>query len=221
MTSRSRGSARIRQALLLVAALSLVLAACSSDGSDGAADGGTAGSDATSTSSPGPTATTAASAPDTPFDPATATREAYVDALDDALGDGSADDGQIVVTGEQAVCIAPLWIDAITVDALVADEVSPDLLADPGYRFGPLGLSEEQADAMLDAYATCGADVYGLFALALTPDQDVPIQTCAVGKMDHELARTALVSALTGATSLEDDLNRLVSQVVDACQPTG
>ena len=210
---------RARALRLAAASLVLVvaLAGCSSDDSDGADASTSVAPDATTATTLDPTATTV----EAPFDPATATAEAYADALDDGLSEGSLDEGQLRVTGEQAVCMAPRWIEAIGVDALVAQEVPPGLLADPAYRFGDLGLDEAQAAEMLAAYDDCGADLYGLFALALTPDQEAAIQTCAVAEIDHDLARTALTAALTGSPSLETDLNALVTQVVDACQPGG
>jgi len=203
------------RALVLAATVLLgVLAGCSSDGSDG--------SETTIRSIEVTTTTVVATATVPPsFDPTTATAAAYADALDDGLSEGDASLGQIVVTGEQAVCIAPLQVAAIGVQTLVDQEVPPVILADPAYRYDELGLDNTQAGAMLDAYATCGADVFGLFAVALTPDQDEAIQACAVASLDRDLARTALIAALTGSLELEADLTAVVQQVVSICQPTG
>ena len=194
--------------LLMCAVLVVVgVAACSSSDSGGAAKGKS--SDTTSAKGSGSTTTTSSG----PIDPTTTTTpggsKAYLDAtaadytsnLAAGFTNGKNADGDLVLTKDEATCVAPKWIDAITVATLKAKKVDPQALKDNSYSYADLGLAQSQGTKMIAAFDTCGADIYSLFLTAisvgLTPDK----AACVKANIDQATARSLLVASLIGADS--------------------
>ncbi|MCU1358038.1 MAG: hypothetical protein JWM89_3456 [Acidimicrobiales bacterium] len=202
------GLAQMSKVRLLMCAVLVVLgvAACSSSDSGGAAKGTksgttTKGSGDTTTTSSGPIDATTTTAPGGSKAYLDATAADYTSNLAAGFTNGKNADGDLVLTKDEATCVAPKWIDAITVATLKAKKVDPQALKDNSYSYADLGLAEPQGTKMITAFDTCGADIYSLFLTAisvgLTPDK----AACVKANIDQATARSLLVASLIGADS--------------------
>jgi hypothetical protein len=155
--------------LVLLVVLGLSVAACGSSGSDDASDETTttaaaddAGDDAadeTTTTQGGEPGEDGEPGDDEVPEPVDVSEEEYVDALTTNLSSGSEDDGDLVLSDEEAACLAPQWVDAITVDLLQQQGVTVEDLSDPGFDGADLGMELAQGEAMVAAFGACDIDV--------------------------------------------------------------
>ncbi len=150
------------------------------------------------TTTTGPAATTEAK------DPSELTRDDYVAAVVSNLSTGSADDLQLVIAPDQAACIAPKWVDAITVDLLRENEVTAEELSDPGFSGSDLGMDLSQGEAMVDAFGECDVDIVELFATAFAGGLGEETQACVAENADPALIRALLAKTYsTGQSDAE------------------
>lgn len=136
----------------------------------------------------------------------------YADALVTGLASGELDAGQLVVTDDEARCIAPKWISIIGVDALVDAGVAPEDLEDNSFDFPALGLDTDQGGEMVDVFADCDVEVYDKLYQALSVDLDETQAKCLRKELDDDLARDFLVEALVNTdlpADLQDELDEL------------
>lgn len=182
--------ARKPLALLLALVLTAALAACSSSSSDGGARTTTTASTRDTSQDPGHISTSTTLA----FDGGT--RREYVTQLEAGLADGSEANGDLVLSATQAACVAPVWIDTITVSALTAKRVAPKALSSNSYDFTKLGLSTGQATTMVAAFSTCHVDVVSLLAKAMAAGQSADKQACIKANLDAATTSTLLIQAL-------------------------
>lgn len=145
----------------------------------------------------------------------------YVDALVASMRSG--DEGDMVLTQEQAECVAPQWIDTIGVDALQDAGIEPeDIGDDSGTDLDELGLSEDQANALFDAFDDCDVDIAGEIIESLGGDEGLSDEDreCLTEAFDEELLRTIVVAGMVGGedalTQDEDVLGKLL-EVFAAC----
>lgn len=142
---------RVAPAVVLAVALVGGVSACSSS------DGG----DASPTTAPGVTLSSTAGDPTTttvaPVEPGTA--EEYAAALQASLVDDP--DNAQLMDAEEAACIAPRWIEAITPERLGGAGLAPDDLRSQRSMAAivRVGLSVEEAEGLVDEMGACGVDV--------------------------------------------------------------
>ncbi|MBX3286249.1 MAG: hypothetical protein KF703_12950 [Actinobacteria bacterium] len=161
---------RAAVAALLVALLAVALAACSGD-----ADADTS----SSTTAP----------------VATADRDAYVRAVRAGVGETIAKGG---ASDDQVACIAAVWVDVIGTDAFASRQITPDQVAASSFSYGTLGITDAQADRLLDAFGTCGVDLVAFTLDALAPLVDEAQFACIAGKVSVEEGRAIGRGLLVG-----------------------
>lgn len=197
-------------AIACALALGLVAVGC---GSSGGSDGG----DDTTTTEAARTTTTAGS--DGPSGTAP-TAEEYTAAFVENLSNGTKEDGDLVLTEEQATCVAPRFVDAITVEVLQEQEVTVDDVAKPGFDGSGLGLSEEQGEQLVDAFEPCDVDIVALFAESLTMGLTAEQQDCAKENVDPDLTRALLVKTFSSGQS-DQEFEAVLSALDEACDLPG
>lgn len=176
---RNRG--RGRWMAPVAAALALLVAGCS-DGSDGAA----------------PT-TTGPAAPGVG-------RDDYVRAVRAGVGETIAKGG---ASDDQVACIAEVWVDVIGTDAFASRQITPDQVAAPSFSYGTLGITDPQADDMLDAFGTCGVDLVSFTLDALAPLVDEAQFACIAGKVTVEEGRAIGRGLLVGGEAANEGTKQI------------
>lgn len=212
---------------LAVLLLVVSLGACSSNGSDEAAsttttEAGSASStttepDAETTTTTDDTTTTTGSAETTTTQGGAGggSEDDYNDALATGLS-AEADDSELVVTPDQAECVAPLWVDIVTVDTLRAENVAPADLEDPDFSYTGLGLSVDQGTEMIDGAVACDVDLYGQFRAFLAEDLDAAQAACLDDGLSDELLRSFLAESIT-VEELPADLEAELDGITAGC----
>lgn len=182
-------------ALLLIAGLG----ACSSGGSDDDADRTTTTAEAEGATSDPVEETTTTEADEgtttTSDDEAEGSEADYVEAIATSLG--TSDESGLVVTPEEADCVAPEWVDVIGVDTFVDAGVAPADVAEDTFTPDELGLDVDQGLELIDAFEGCDVDVYAQYFDVLSEGLDDTQKACLEGEFDQELSRQFLAEALT------------------------
>lgn len=132
----------------------------------------------------------------------------YVEALSKSLNDNDGD--EIQVTDDQADCISTSWVDILKPERLEEKGVKPADLAEGGgdESIGKVGLSEDEGNAMVDAYGDCDIDLREAFLEGLRNDDATTEEQakCLDGAIDEQLLRDLLVQGFTkGGDSLDQD----------------
>jgi hypothetical protein len=216
---------------VVVAAVLGALAGCSGGGgsgdgeasggrvelsSDAASDGPTTTTTSlvlrTTTTAAGPTTST--SRPDDPAD------DAYVDAWATGLTSGKLEDGQLVLDERDGPCVAQAWVDVVTLDGLRYRKVAPDALRDPDYDVSDLQLSEDQAEAFVDAFDQCNVEWVGLLATSLGVGLDPADQACIQDAIDPDQARRLLVGTFANSDDANQAFEDLLNGIDAICSIT-
>jgi hypothetical protein len=142
------------------------------------------------------------------------TAEEYTEAFVTNLSSGDDDGTDLVVTEEQAECVAPKWVAAITVEKLHEAGATVEALSDPGFNRVELALDEDQGAELVAAFDPCGVDLAELFAAALTQGLTEEQQSCAVENIDREDALDYLGKSFGGS---QPDLTPIQDALVAAC----
>lgn len=173
-------------------ALVLFVGACSSGGSDDT-------DPPTTTTEAGEGTTTSTGPDDEPTTTGGGTdggdEADYVEALANGLAT-QGDDSELVITEDQADCMAPAWVDIVTVETLVAAEAAPADLEDPDFSYTELGLSVEEGVALISAAMGCDVDLVGQFTEFLAQDLDPTQTACLEGELTDDLVERFLAEAL-------------------------
>jgi len=148
----------------------------------------------------------------------------YVDAI--AAQFTGTEEGELTLTTEQAECVAPRWVDIITVERFEEQGVTPEDITDESEdELTTLGLDESQGNEIYDAFGECDVDITDLlvasFAEGAGPDADVE---CLTEQFDDDLTRALLVASLTKPEfSPEDDpeLTGRLTEALAACGAVG
>jgi hypothetical protein len=184
-----------RTLALLIAGAAVVLAAgCGDDDDDDGAAGTTAGTTA-GTSSGTTGASSGTTGPRSGGTAGGAHAQAYVDAMIDSFDNSDPDDLQI--NREQAQCLAPRWVETIGTDRLAAAGIEPQDFAEEGnVDLTTVGLTEDDGNAMYDAFGECDIDVKTLFVESFSADRDVSEedQVCLADAMSDDLLRRIMVT---------------------------
>lgn len=191
--SPSRPTSATRRAATLLGALALAMAAlgaCSSD-----SDGG--GDEPTSTTSGASSSTTEADRD--PIDPAEIEggEQAYIDAFLAIYGAGDES-----FTQEQADCLAPAWVDAITLEGFAEAGIPPEDISEGTVGIDALGIDQETAEQMVASMAECGIDLQAGIISSYTQGSEVPAEvlTCLEETITPEVASDAFVRTIVGET---------------------
>lgn len=200
--------------LVPVAALLLALSACGASGGDDAASTTTVAEETTTTADEATTTTedgpTNSSEPD-------GDASAYADGLAVGLTSGDEESGELVLSSDQAECVAPEWIDIIGVDTLTGADVTPQDLEDPDYQFTDLRLDADTGGDMIDAFGDCDVDIISEFYETLSADLDDEQVDCLVEELGDDQARQFLIEALV-QTDLSAELNDELERIDSVCQ---
>lgn len=205
----------MRKLLTLLAGLALLTgtAACSTS----AGSSGEGKDDATTRTDPPEADGTTTAPPEGGGSPDTG---AYVEAL--VTGMSAGDPGEdLVLTVEEARCVAPVWIDTLGADALAG--IDPQELADPDDLdlAGIVDIDEQQAAAMIDAYAGCDVDISEKFASYLALDLPADQAACVSDALAEEDLTGLLELALVDEDEAEAQFTATLQPVSEACGVEG
>jgi len=154
---------------------------------------------------------------DSPPSPSTSTKADYVAAFETYLTQGDVTDGDLVFDDDQAACLAPKWVRAITVDRLREAGVDADDVVD--MDFVELELGEPVARTMVDGFAACDIDVASVAAGALSASESSDEQVCARKEVDPTLVDDLFIAGFSGSSQrvIDAAYDALVAQLVEAC----
>jgi hypothetical protein len=195
-----------RTLALLIAGAAVVLAAgCGDDDDDGA--GGTTAGTTAGTSSGTTGASSDTTGPRSGGTAGGADAQAYVDAMIESFD--NADPDELQINREQAQCLAPRWVETIGTDRLAAAGIEPqDFGKEGNVDLTTVGLTEDDGNAMYDAFGGCDIDVKALFVESFSADRDVSEedQVCLADAMSDDLLRRIMVTTFVeGEEALNQD----------------
>lgn len=194
-------------------ALVCALAGCGASGGEDADEATTTKATPTTKA----TSTTSDDGPPTTLDDdvADATAEDYGTAMAKNLssGDPATD---LVLTEEQAACVGPKFVDAITVRALQEADLTPDDVADPDWDTSDMELTQAQGSDMVDAFEPCDVDIYAKFAEALSGGMTEEQQACIAENVDEAKARKLLVVTFAGGEGTTE-FEAVLDDLTTAC----
>jgi sirohydrochlorin ferrochelatase len=202
----------MRPRLAPIAALALaavLLASCGSEGSDAERE------ETTTTVAEESSETTEAGDAEAPA--TDVTEEEYVAALTENLSSGSEESGQLVLDEGAAECIAPRWVEAMTVELLQERGVTTEALSDPSFDGESLGMELAQGEAMVEAFGACDVDVVALFAAALTQGLEPAQQACVAENADPALVEALLATSFSTGDS-DAEFEAVLAQLESVCE---
>jgi sirohydrochlorin ferrochelatase len=202
----------MRPRLAPIAALALaavLLASCGSEGSDAERE------ETTTTVAEESSETTEAGDAEAPA--TDVTEEEYVAALTENLSSGSEESGQLVLDEGAAECIAPRWVEAMTVELLQERGVTTEALSDPSFDGESLGMELAQGEAMVAAFGACDVDVVALFAAALTQGLEPAQQACVAENADPALVEALLATSFSTGDS-DAEFEAVLAQLESVCE---
>lgn len=153
--------------------------------------GGVAGCSGDSEDATPSTTTTAEGAAD---------RAAYVRAVQAGVGTTIAKGG---ASDAEVACIAEVWVDVIGPETFAAKGIVADQVAAPSFAYGALGITDPQADDLLDAFGTCGVDLVTFTLDALAPLVDEEQFACITSKVTPDQGRAIGRGLLVGGTEAD------------------
>ena len=201
--------------LLLVSVLAVVAAGCgASGGSDSSGDNSTTTESKATTTEPDDAPT------DTSGTSVDVSAEDYTAAFVSNLSTGSIDDGDLVIAADEAECVAPRFLDAITVEVLQENEVTPEDVSEPSWDGSDLGLSLDQGQLLVDSFGECDVDIFTLFATSLTVGLTEEQQACAVENVDPDLTEALLVKTFSTGDN-DAEFEAVIGDLTSKCDLPG
>jgi hypothetical protein len=206
---------RIRGAFAVAAVglLTLSAAACGDDDDKG--------SDAATTTA----ATSGSTGATSGGDASSATEADYVAAIEAQFT--STGDNSMELTDDQAACVAPKWLDVITVDKLEAKGITPDdVRADTdNEKLATLGLSDADAEKMYAAFGDCDIDVRAKVADSMVASLEAPadVEECVQDALSEDLVQRIFVVSITkgdAGLDADEDLSNELFSSLGKCAPT-
>lgn len=204
----------MRKLLVLSCALvlALVAAGCgTSGGSEGGDDTTTTKAESTTTEADGTTTTE-----DGGSGGGDVTREEYEAAFVTSLTSGDTADGDLVLPDEAAACVAPKFVSAFTVEGLYEAGITVEDASDSGFDPSDVGIDEQQAREIVDAFSACDFDIYTELANALTQGLGSDVQDCAAENIDVDLADDLLVASFSSGES-DAEFEALLADLQKSC----
>ncbi len=199
-------------ALTCALVLALVAAGCgTSSGSEGADTTTTTKAEATTTVADDTTTTD-----DGGDSGGEVTRDEYEAAFVTSLSSGDESNGDLVLPDDAAECVAPKFVTAFTVNALNEAGITVEDASDPGFDPSDVGISEEQALQLIDAFSACDFDIYTALATALTEGLGSDVQECAAQNIDLDLADDLLAKSFSSGDS-DAEFEALLTDLQEHC----
>ena len=100
-------------------------------------------------------------------------------------------------------CIAEVWVDVIGPETFAAEGIVPDQVAASSFAYGTLGITDPQADDLLDAFGTCGVDLVTFTLDALAPLVDEEQFACITSKVTPDQGRAIGRGLLVGGADAD------------------
>ena len=198
-------------ALVCVVLLAVAAAGCSSDSSDGADETTTTVDSKIEVDSKITTTTRSGD-----VEPTKVTAKEYTAALITGMTTGKAEQGDLVLTQDAADCVAPKFVEIMTVKRMNEAGLTAEDLTDPGFDATGLGLDEDEGAELVAAFGDCDFDIYGELASALTQGLPEEQQQCAAENIDHDQADAMLAKTFsTGSNDAE--FEALINSLTEAC----
>jgi hypothetical protein len=125
----------------------------------------------------------------------------YVDAMIESFDNSDPDELQI--DREQAQCLAPRWVETIGPERLADAGIEPeDFAAEGEVELSEIGLSEDDGNALYDAFAECDIDVRTLLVESIAADEELSDEdaACLGDAFSDDLVRRLMIRGL-----LEED----------------
>jgi hypothetical protein len=156
-------------------------------------------------------------------DEVTVESKPYVDALVTDLETHGA--GNIDLTGIQARCLAPRWVNVLQPERLEEANIDPeDLEEDTGFdtKAGKVPLSDAEIDKLVDAFGECDVDLQQAFidhatsGATLSPED----RDCLDDALSDDFLHRMMGIELTkGPTAVDDDptLSAELFEALSAC----
>jgi hypothetical protein len=206
---------RIRGAFAVAAVglLTLSVAACGDDDDKG-------GDAATTTA-----ATSGSTGGTSGGDASSATEADYLAAIESQFT--ASGENSLALTDEQAKCVAPKWLDVITVDKLKEKGITPDDVRSDtdNEKLATIGLTEDDAKTMFAAFGDCDVDVQAKVADSIVTSLEAPsdVEECVKDALPADLVeRIFIVSTTKGQAGLDADeqLTTDLFASLEKCAPT-
>jgi hypothetical protein len=150
-----------------------------------------------------------------------AAAQPYVDSLIAGFTAGGDEDPQL--TQAQAECVAPAWVGTIGAGRLADAGIAPDDLGPSGNsELVQLGLSEDEGNALYDAFAECDVDLQQAFIDGIATSGGLPAEVvdCLDEQFGEDTLRRIMVTTITrGEAALAEDqeLTQALLAALAAC----
>jgi hypothetical protein len=139
----------------------------------------------------------------------------YVDQLKETMTAG--DSGDLVLTDEQADCLAPRFVNAIGVDTLEEAGIEPSDMGSDDSAMDDLQLSDEQGEQLASSFGECDISLKTLFIDSLVSENDLSDEdkACLEEEFPEDLLERLMVTAVTeGNEALQND-DSLMSEMFE------
>jgi hypothetical protein len=191
--------------LTTVVLLALVTAGCgSSGGSEPAGDEVTTTASADTTEGGGDAQAT------------DVTADEYEAAFVTSLTSGDRKDGDLVLPDAAAECVASRFVEIFTVGDLNEAGVTEEDASDPGFEPSSVGIDEDRAQELVDAFGTCDFDIYAELATSLTAGLGSDVEACVEENLDEDLADALLVASFSSGKS-DVELGAFLADLEPSC----
>jgi len=203
----------------LVAIVALATAALSGCGGDDDGASSTTGRSTETTAVSSPKTSSADTATGSTVSAADATEGDYLAAIERSLSSG--EEGGLKTTAEQAACMAPKWLATIGVDRIKDKGIAPSQIGDEanddGSALSDLGLTEDDGNALYDAFGECDVDIEQDFVEFVTADESAEVAACVADALTPDLLRRLMVSSIVDEQP-DDELEADFKTAVGPCE---
>ena len=125
--------------------------------------------------------------------------------------------GELTLTTEEAECVAPKWVEAMTVERLQDEGVTLEDLADTSFNPGDLEMGPEIGQEMVEAFDECEVDLFAL-AIASAAGADTELESCIVDNVDED-ALLDLLARDIGGEETDDEFDEVFAPAEQNCEP--
>jgi hypothetical protein len=137
------------------------------------------------------------------------------------------DPSQLQLSEEQAGCVAPKWLDVITVERLHDKGITPAEISSnsDNSQLSSIGLSDAEAGKMVDAFGECDVDLHTKFvdSMAAGTGMTASDKKCLGDALSADMFRRLFVASITkGDAGIEQDqqLTADFSAAIGKCATT-
>ncbi len=149
---------------------------------------------------------------------ADATAEDYATAFVINLSSGKKDEGNLVLSEDEATCVAPRLVDAIGVQTFQDTDVTPDDIEQPRLRRAPCSTSARSVgeEIVRGRSAACNVDIVALFAESLTAGLTAEQQSCVAENVDAKQVEALLVKTFSTGES-DTEFEAVIEDLTQKC----